>query len=197
MYFKLTTAKLASDWTLWKTVFGQWWGHVYGHSFCQLFWEHGRLLWWAPWKTRMWQHKVSLVILEADPDMAGALSSCLMLHIKPMLVSAHSWEKHWWHQGPWQLNSPVRNIVLLTVLRQPVSGKPGAGEPSCSCCCSPMDMGHMLLWALGTGEVGWRDIVANRAEGPSLCPCSSGFADECVHPTHDHLCGHSPGAGSP
>lgn len=36
-YFKLSTAKLAPDWPLWQSVFGQWWGHVYGHSFCQLF----------------------------------------------------------------------------------------------------------------------------------------------------------------
>lgn len=92
MYFKLSIAKLASDWTLWKSVFGQWWGHIYGHSFCQLFYDHGKLLWWAPWKTRTWQQKVSLVILEADPDMAGGLSSCLIPHIKPVLVPAHSWE---------------------------------------------------------------------------------------------------------
>lgn len=40
----------------------------------------------------MWQQKVSLVTLEAHPDMAGALSGCLILHIKLVLVSSHSWE---------------------------------------------------------------------------------------------------------
>lgn len=70
------------------------------------------------------------------------------------------------------------------MLRQPVPGKPGAGEPFCSCHRSPVDMGHMQLGALGKGEVRWRDVAANRAEGPSLCPCSGGFADQCVHPTH-------------
>lgn len=127
----------------------------------------------------MWQQKVSLVILEADPDIAGAVSSCLILCIKPVLVLAHSWENTDGIRG-------IRlegNIVLLTMLRQPVSGKPGAGEPSCSCHCSPMDMGHIQLWALGTGEVGWRDSVASRAEGPRLYLCSDGFADQCVHPT--------------
>lgn len=40
----------------------------------------------------MWQQNVSLVIVEADPDIAGAVSSCLILRIKPVLVLARSRE---------------------------------------------------------------------------------------------------------
>jgi len=96
------------------------------------------------WKTRIGQ-LVSLVILEATPDIAGAPSGCLVLQHKASAGIGSLLGKCGWHQRAWQLNGLVGSIVLLTVPRQLVSCKHGAGEPSCSCHRLPTDAEHVCL----------------------------------------------------
>lgn len=55
MYFQLSTARLASNWTSWQSISSQCCGHIYGHSFCQYVLWHARLLGWTLWKTRTCQ----------------------------------------------------------------------------------------------------------------------------------------------
>lgn len=180
-YFWLSAAKLASNWTLWQSISSQHCGHIYGHSFCQHFSQHSRLLWWTPWKIRTWQQKVSLVILEADPDIAGALSGCLVLQHKARDGVRSLLGKHGWRQRAWQLNGLVGSIILLTVPRQQVSCKHGAGELSCSCHCLPVTV------TSGDSRGGMEGCATSGAERANLYPSHCGFAAQHVHRTHNYL----------